>query len=375
MITTGRQAFRYAIEKILSGGDGGFTAARRMNEAVLARRCRNIFFSAIAPEVGSTAGPAPDTIVDAQTQPFGFPIIITDIFNYSGNLLNLTYWQGPNFLVRLFTTEDAAGVDFFGSDNLTDVVQTLTHYRNAFSPTITDGPSNKIHFCPYLLKVGQLIRARWNVLNFVGPGNTFWVCPELDLRGVVVLPERDAYSTLCGRTYDAICEQIAGHEPEPVILDITVPATTFVGGTPQTVEFVTEPQQRPLLIYGIGTNINGVQVQLRDLATQWQFCGVGPQSNIAFDAGAPIAFAGPSLQFGVPIYLVANNSEITNRDNYHMLAVPHLLEPNNTLAFRLTNGLRPNAVTPGLYQQVYNTNGLFGLGNGEGRISLLCRTI
>lgn len=371
MTTTGRQAFRYAIEKML-GGDG-LSPARRMDEVILARRCRNIFFNALAPEVGSSGGVAPDTIVEAQTQQYGFPIIVTDILNYSGNLLNLTFFQGPNFLVRLFTTEDSAGVDFFGSDNLTDVVQTLKHDRNSFSPTIVDGPSNEVRFMPYLLKVGQTLRARWNVLGFAGPGALFWVCPELDLRGVTVLPERDPYACLSGRVYEAVCEQIASREPETVILDITVPAAFATAGASQ--EFVTEPQQRPLLVYGIGTNINGVQVQIRDLATQWQFCSAGPQSTIAMDGGAPVPFVGPSLQFGIPIYLAASNSEITNRDAYHMLAVPHFLEPNNSLAFKLTSGLRPNALTPGLYQQAYNTNGLFGVGNDVGRISLLCRTI
>lgn len=374
MTTTGRQAFRYAIEKTL--GNGGFTVQRRTDEVMLARRCRNIFFNALAPEVGRTgAGVVPNTIVEAQTQQYGFPIIVTDVFNYAGNLLNLSYWQNPNFLVRLFTTEDSAGVDFFGSDNLTDVVQTLTHMRNSFSPTIVDGPSNQCRFMPYLLRVGQTIRARWNILSFTSPGTVFWVCPELDFRGVTVLPERDPYACLTGRVYDTVCEYIATSEPETVILDLTVPAVSLSGTIGEAREFATEPQQRPLLVYGIATNINGVQLQIRDLATQWQFCSVGPQSTVAMSAGVPVPFIGPSLQGGVPIYLGASNSELTNRDAYHMLAVPHFLEPNNSLVFRLTNGLRPNAVTANVYQQVYNVNGLFGLGNEEGRISLLCRTI
>lgn len=366
-VTSGRAAFRYAIDRELGGP--GWSPGRRYDEAVLARRCRNIFWNAQAPICLTTVGVFPTSNVDAIHKPFAFPIIITDILNYANNLINLSYWGGANYLVRLFTTEDASGVDYFGSANFTDQVHTLTHYRNSFSPTIVDGPSNKMHFNPYLLKPSQVIKVSWRVIGGWILPLTTQICHEADYRGVTVLPENDPYATLCGRLKQAVCEQIGAHEPETVILDVTVP----VGGPQPGQEFTTEPQQRPLLIYGIGTNISGVQCKLRDLSTQWQFCSTGDKPLVANDTGVFIPSLAPDMD-GIPLYVVANNPEITNRDAYHMLAVPHLLEPLATLSFRLTPGLRPRADT-GAFQQTYNTNGLFNAGNGVGRISLLCRTV
>src|SRR6267142_3339900 len=227
MITTGRQAFRFAVDKAVGAPAGGWNARRRMDEAILARRCRNVFWNALAPVVRTQVGPSPQVDIFANHRPFATPVMITDIWTYAGNLLNLTYWQAPNYLVRLFTTEDTSGVDFFGSANFIDTVQCLTHYRNAFSPTIIDGPSNRIHFNPYYLKIGQMIQTRWRIIGGWTVALTTQLCHEADFRGVIALAPKDIYSQLCGTLKRQVCEQIATRDPETVILDIVVPANSF----------------------------------------------------------------------------------------------------------------------------------------------------
>lgn len=358
MITTGRTAFRYAIEKALTGGTGGLTRECRLADAEFARRCRNIFFNAVAPPILQGVASPLAFRVDAQTRPFGFPIIVVDALNFRGNLFNLTYWQEPNALVRLYSTQDATR-DFFGTGAVVDAVQVFSHDRNRFSPTAFDGPSNRIHFCPYLLRPGEMFKVEWTASS----GLTLDVDNEVDFRGVVILPDTDPYVDLCGRLKEEVCRYVNDFEPETVILDITIP----FGGLTVPREFVTEPQSRPLLVYGIGTSMSGGFVQIRDPATQWTFTAPGDHPRFAIDSvtGLVVTFNPPVGQgFGVPLYLAASNSNITNRDTYNMLAVPHLLESNTSLYFRLVDSA--------------DNEGLFANGVADetpGRISLLCRTV
>ena len=131
---TARTTLRKAITELLEPGKG-FSKEERLREALLARRCRNVFFNAIAPVVGTTVGPSPQVIVKAQTPQFAQPIILTDLWNYNGDLLFANYWDSsPSAsLLRLFSTEDAGGLDFFGQDLPISTLQVLTHYRNALA--------------------------------------------------------------------------------------------------------------------------------------------------------------------------------------------------------------------------------------------------
>lgn len=235
-------------------------------------------------------------------------------------------------------------------------------------------PSVKSPFLPYLLKPGQIITAEWTIPAgwTLAPG--FEVNHELDCRGVIVMPEREESAKLCGRAYSQVCQQIERSQPETMILDVQVSgAKLATPGVP--VEFRSEPQERTLLICGLATNINGCQIRIRDQATQWEFCVVGQQTLGAIDDGANVPYQGPGFD-GVPIYFVAQNSELNARDSYHMLAVPHLLESNSSLVFRLTSGLRPNS-SVNAFQQTFNTDSIWGGNPGppDGIISLLCRTV
>lgn len=367
---TPRQALRYAIDKQLGGP--GLTPDRRMAEALRARRCRNVFFNAVAPVVDSGTA-LPDTIVAAQTQPFGNPVIITDILNFDEPYVTGFYpgviWQ----LLRIFTSGVGYQEDFFGAGNLLCSLFAVGHNQSNVVANL-DAPSIRQHFMPYLMRPGQIFQANWELLD-VGsiPGARTAVCPELDFRGLRVLKADDPRGQLCDSLLKAVCSYIDRYNSETFILDLHIPIADFpAAGALRT--YTTPLQERPLLIYGIGTNINGAQVTFRDDASRWEFVVPPVPPRQAVLAGVLTPGVYPQIA-GVPLGgFVANNADATVNEAYNMLPVPHLLEPNTALTFRLTNGLRPDGTT-GANQQVMNTTSNSLHSTGGGHIALLCRTV
>src|SRR5258705_13898437 len=91
---TAKQMFRALVDQQLGGP--GMTTAKRMQDAIQARRCRNLFFNAMAPVVFK--GVEPDIIVASQTQPFGSLIIVTDILNFDEHYI---FWFYPGVILQL----------------------------------------------------------------------------------------------------------------------------------------------------------------------------------------------------------------------------------------------------------------------------------
>lgn len=447
---TAREQFRHLVDREL--GEPGLTRERRMQEALIARRCRNLFWNCIAPVVTGGAAIAADTIVQAQTKPFGAPVIVTDILNFD-EVYRSGFFQGVVWtLMRLFTSGIGAQSDFFGAGNFTNSLMTLGHYQSNATLN-TDAPSLKAHFMPYLMPTGEIFQVNWELLDIGGPnGNvetaavavggagyslgdiltlttggtgatvqvtgvlagvvtsvaiittgsgyaagvsataggtgagatiTITVTPstvvrarynaEADFRGIQVLQESDPYGQLCGNLHEAVCRYISGSEPETFILDLEVPTTSFPASG-DTAVFNVEAQERPLLIYGIGTNINGAQISMRDPSCQWEFAVVNPVTPTeVINAGVLGPGLYPNMQ-GVPINVMCGNGDLTYHEAYNMLPVPHLLAPNTSLAVRLLNGLRPDGTT-GAYTQTMNTTSNFGNSTGNGHIAFLCRTV
>jgi len=367
---TPRQNFRFLIDKALGGP--GLTPQARLQDALLARRCRNFYFNAMAPVITDNSGAFPaDVIVQAQTKPFGWPMIVTDILNFDEPYVPGFYFGVVFQLMRVFITPDE---DFFASGNFTDSLMTLGHYQS--DPRVplvfpkADAPSIKQHFMPYLQKPGTIWQVSWEFLDANTPRHI--INPEADFRAVQVLDKDDSYGQLCGRVRDAVCGYINNRDVETTIIDLEIPTTSFpAAGASAT--FVTPQQERPLLVYGFSTNINGAQVLIRDTDTQWNFCATPVAPHLTIDAGAPVAGVYPAIQ-GLPINTVLGNGDLTRQEAYNMLPVPHLLAPNTSLAFTLINGLRPDGTT-GTYTQTMDTvnNNLFSTGNGH--IALLCRTV
>lgn len=447
---TAREQFRHLVDRELGGR--GLTRERRMMEALKARRCRNLFFNCVAPVVNANGTLLPaDIIVQAQTRPFGAPVIVTDILNFD-EVYRFGSFQGAVWeLMRVFTSGIGAQSDFFGAGNFLDSLLMLSHYQSDATLN-ADAPSVKARFVPYLSPVGEIFQVNWELLDIGGPaGNvktavvavggagyavgdvltlttggtgatvqvltvdgggavltvailttgtlyaagasasaggtgagatfTITVTPtttvrtqynaEADFRAVQVLPEGDAYGQLCGKLYDEVCRYVGTSEPETFILDLEIPTASFPAHG-LTGAFATELQARPLLIYGIATNINGAQITMRDQSVQWEFC-VRPTTPTKFISAAGLNAGNYPALAGVPINVVAGNGDLTYHEAYNMLPVPHLLEPNTALVVRLTNGLRPDGIT-GVYTQFIDTVSNFGNSTGNGHIAFLCRT-
>lgn len=441
-----RENFRYLVDRQLGGP--GLTREKRLADALLARRCRNFFFSAVGPTVFGASTPA-DIIVQAQTQQFGAPMIITDILNFDEPYKVNPY---PTFLLmRLFTSGVGFQEDFFGVGSFINSAMALEHCHS-FIGVNRDTPSLKMHFTPYLMPPGQIFQASWEVLDLasfngaiavfgitaggagytvgdvltlvggdnaaqvevltvdgagavtgiqlINPGANYTVAvfpttggtgagatihastvtsggrtaynPEADFRAVQVLNAADPYGQLCGRLKSQVCNYIKGYDSETFILDLEIPTANLPAAT-ATIAYTTPLQERPLLIYGIATNINGAQIALRDPSVQWDFAIDPKPPTIAINNGAVVPGAYPALR-GVPINVLCGNGDLTMHEAYHMLPVPHLLEPNTGLTVKLTNGLRPTGVG-GAYAQSIDTNNNQGHSTGNGHIAFLCRTV
>lgn len=368
---TARQNFRHAIDKQLGGA--GLSAGARLRDALIARRCRNLFFSAMGPCVIGAASPN-DIIVQAKTQPFGMPVIVTDILNFDeGYDAGFTPIVLPWQLMRVFTSGIGAQEDFFGAGNFFDSHFVLGHYQSNATLS-TDAPSLKIHFAPYMMRVGEIFQVNWEYLDFNSlqaftPRDQF--NPEADFRGLQVLKEDDAYGQLCGKLQEQVCGYINRYDAEFFILDLEIPTAQFPA-TGVTAVFSTPLQERPLLVYGIGTNINGAQVTMRDNDANWEFCVAPKAPGQRILNGAP-ATANYGNIAGLPINVIAGNGDLTMHEAYNMFPVPHLLAPNTAIVFRLTNGLRSDGA--GTFTQTMNTIANNNVSTGNGHIALLCRTV
>lgn len=364
-----QRAFRLAVEKELGGK--GITPGERLADAVKARRCRNLFFSATAPVVDNGSA-TPDVIVQAQTRPLGIPVIVADMLNFFEPYVTGFYpgviWQ----LQRIFVTGVGPQEDFFGAGNFLASLFTLGHYQ-ASRTNGSDAPSNKTDFLSYLMRPGEIFQFSWELLD-IGSTTQDATCPEAFIRGLTVLPQDDKTGELCGTLKQQVCSYIAKHDPETFILDLRIPSTSFPASG-VTRAFSTPLQERPLLVYGIGTNITGAQVTFRDDGLRWEFCIAPTVPRQAIVGGVPAAGVYPaSWGTGLPITAVSNNGDAQMHEAYNMLPVPHLLAPNTSLTFRLTNGIRPDGTT-GAYQQTMSTVNNFGASTGDGHITLLCRTV
>ena len=366
---TSQQHLRHLITQQLGGP--GLSASQRLADAKRARRCRNLYFSAMAPVVDKATA-VPDNIVAAQTQPFGIPLIVTDILNFD-EPYRVGFFPGVIWeLLRVFTSGVGYQEDFFGAGNFLCSLFTLGHYQSDTAAN-TDAPSTKTNFMPYLMRPGQIFQFNWEVLDFASlPGAAVAFNPEADFRALHVLPKEDKLGDLCGTLKQQVCAYIERYNSETFILDLRIPETSFPA-TGATATFSTPLQERPLLVYGIGTNISGAQVTMRDDGLRWEFCIAPTPPTQAIVAGAPVPGVYPNIA-GLPLNVVACNGDATLHEAYNMLPVPHLLAPSTSITFRLTNGLRPDGTT-GAYQQTMDTDSNSLHSTGDGHIALLCRTV
>lgn len=364
-----KEVFRHLVNRQLLGGEG-VPASLRFEDAIKARRCRNLCFSAMAPVITNAGGAIPaDVLVQAKTQPFAAPVIITDILNFDEPVRSGFYFGVVWQLLRIFTSGAGLQQDFFGAGNFTNSLMTLGHYQS-IATINTDAPSIKQHFMPYILQPNEIFEINWEFMD-VGVARSL-VNPEVDFRGVQVLGANDAYGQLCGKLKEQVCNYIKRYDPETFYLTKKLPLAGFPAAG-ATVTLNTDVQERPLLILGIATNINGAQFQLYDQTVFWRFAVPPTRPLTTVSGGASVVGNYPNLA-SLPINVLASNSDLTFHEAYYMFPVPHLLAPNTALQIQLTNGLRPDGLTA-TFTQTMNTTNNEGRSTGEGYVTFLCRSV
>lgn len=363
-----KEVFRHLVNRELGGE--GVPAKSRFEDAVKARKCRNLVFNAMAPVITDAGGAIPaDTIVQAKTQPFATPVIVTDILNFDEPVVSGFYFGVVWQMVRLFTSGAGIQQDFFGAGNFTNSLMTFGHYQS--NATVdADAPSIKQHFMPYLLQPNEIFEINWEFMD-VGTARSL-VNPELGFRGVKILGQNDAYGDLCGKLKEQVCNYIKRYDTETSLLIKRLALADFPAAG-ATVTLNTEIQERPLLIYGVATNINGAQMQLYDSSVYWRFAVPPTVPLTAISGGVQVAGSYPNIA-STPINLLTGNADLTFHEAYYMFPVPHLLAPNVSLQIELTNGLRPDGTT-GVFTQTMNTVNNEGRSTGEGYVTFLCRSV
>lgn len=363
-----KEMFRHLVNRQL--GNEGVPLKSRFDDAVKARRCRNLCFAAIGPVVTNAGGAIPaDTLVQAKTPPFASPVIVTNILNFDEPVTSGFYFGTVWQMVRLFTSGAGLQQDFFGAGNLTNSLMTLGHYQS--NPVVdTDAPSIEQRFMPYILQPNEIFEVTWELMDVNVIRNQ--VNPELDFRGVQVLGANDAYGQLCGTLKEQVCNYIKRYDTETFFLTVQIPLADFPAAG-ATLTLNTGVQERPLLILGITTNINGAQFQLYDNSVFWRFCVPPVKPSTAVNGGVVVAGNYGNVA-SLPINVLTGNSGLTLHEAYYMLPVPHLLAPNVALQIELTNGLRPDGLT-GAFTQTMDTVNNNNRSTGEGYVTFLCRSV
>ncbi len=363
-----KEMFRHLVNRQL--GVEGVSASARLEDALKARRCRNLVFSAMAPVITDAGGAIPaDTLVQAKTQAFASPVIVTDILNFDEPVVSGFYFGVVWQMVRLFTSGAGIQQDFFAAGNLTNSLMTFGH-NQSLATIDTDAPSIKQHFMPYLLQPNEIFEVTWEFMD-AGTARS-QINPELDFRGVQVLGKENAYGQLCGKLKEQVCSYIARYDTETFFLTTKITAAQFPAAG-ATAIFNTEIQERPILILGIATNINGAQFQLFDSTVEWRFAIPPTKPQTVVNGGVSAAGNYGNI-VSTPINALAGNSDLTFHEAYYMFPVPHLVAPITSLQIELTNGLRSDGLT-GTFTQTMNTINNEGRSTGDGYITFLCRSV
>lgn len=371
------------LRKAANLGEGvSLTPDERYTQARFAQQMRNFWFTATgAPLRNTNGGAALSTF--ATTNTYAEALIITDILShqdYKFDTTNPLDWPGQatnlsRFLLRIVRDSGAAyGEDYFGLDGPVGQEFITKHEKNNAQgiPTITlagatrlfDTQSKFLGLVPRLLAPYETLRATWvtNVNNdFADLGNNAF-SPQLGFRAVKALLADNPYSYFSERLDKEIKRYIAETVPETFFLELTFPfANLQARGANLQLVVETDQQQRPLLVLGACSNLEGAQARLEDRSKSYRFTSLDQQT------WATLANLNP-LYKDVPLNLWAPNTDMRATNLYNMWPVPHLLEPGATLRVTLSNGLMPNLVQ--VAQQAAATRNAQDV-----RITFLCRTV
>lgn len=351
-----------ACEQLLGCSD--LTPEMRYQQARIAQKLRNFWTTAtLQPRAAAPNSPTGVRLL-ARTPALSNAMVLTDIMS----MFELEARFSPFFVVlevlEYGGQEHSNGLDYFGLSGKIPQNYLLKHEKNSSIAVVGIGgpfsgaPSGRHIACiPRLIAPYQQLEFDWTNTGAGGVG-TDELFLQAGLRMVVPLKEDNSYSYFTTSTDQEIKSYIANNRPETFFMEAQLPFANFpaVGAT---VSIKTPQQERPLLILGASSNVEGVQAELVDESKYYTF-------TLADDPLSKTAAI--PLYKAPPLALWACNGDMRNRNIYNMWPVPHLLDRGTQLVIRITNGLTPDST--GTFRETIDTRS-----TQAARITFLCRTV
>jgi len=189
------------------------------------------------------------------------------------------------------------------------------------------------------------------------------VFPHVGFRGLRVLQESDPYATLDNLATRSITNYINGANPETFFLEVKTTLASLGAIGTGSVDLRTAQQDRPLLVLGAASNVDGCQIRMSSEKDYYQFTYQ--------EKPAAMQFPDAATYHDPPLMLIAPNTDYRNTSLFNMWPVPHLLEAGDSFKIKLSNGCLPgDASNTGTLTQAANTRG-----EQDVRITFICRTV
>lgn len=370
----------HLCEGLQSGGfvhEGSWTAltaAQRVKQVIDAKRVRNFFFTSTI--LGQETIAVDDPIGQAtltETPRFGVPTIVTDMLSMVEFPLTNSDGNTTEYLsakVEQYGGDSASGYgrDLFElySTILTRLLMKHEKNRVAVAYPPSPGPLPElcdkwISFVPRLIRPFESWRATFIESLFNGPTRraTTYMIPHIGLRGLRVLRDGDPYAQVTPNNQKLIDRYVgSGANPETFFIELRTTLASL-GAAGAEVTLRTPKFERPLLILGAASNVDGCQAELYDENDYYTFTY----------QEAPKITTAPQDYTYPPLQLIAPNTDYRNTNLFNMWPVPHVLETGDVLRLRLRNGCLPSAVANN-YSQVASTRN-----DEDVRVTFVCRTV
>ena len=365
---TSRDFFRIHAYEALEPGIAALTQEQRYQQAVMAKRTRNFWFTSTLMPVttGTPLAGVGGHVYSSQTPRFSLPLVLTDMLSLyePGRLSGV----GPAFVqITQYGGEGGSGVgqNFFGAYSPLVTWLTLKHERDRqfmlifAGAVVNSSPFDKhIGFLPHLLRPYEVLRAQYAIANVQSPNDAPF--PHLGLRAVRALLPSDPYAHLTPLADKQVRSYIAGNSPETFYFELKTTIAKLGAISTGFVDLRTEQFDRPLLILGAASNVMGVRTRIVEEGSFYQFT-FQEKPDSSFSAGA--AYQDP------PLSIVAPDTDFRNTNLFNMWPVPHMLEPGAVLRVRLLNGCFPTTGTAVLRQAAATRGGQ------DVRVTFICRTV
>jgi len=350
-------------------GCSRLTPDMRYAQAVAAQQLRNFFFTAtLQPYSVAFLFPGGTRLL-ARTPIFADPLLVTEIISLYDMEQSLSQQFLSLEVLEYGGQERSVGLDHFGLSGYVPQRYLISHEKNRSVQAASgtglasfDLQSRFVGYVPRLLAPGQQLEFDWtNIVTaaHIEAPSTTRLFLQAGLRAVrALLPDNPyaKFSTIADRQ---ICDYIKGSSPETFFLEARLEFADFPAAG-ATVTIKTPQMDRPLLVLGASSNLEGAQAELRDESEYYTFTF----------ADVPITqVPGVALYNAPPLALWASNSDLRNISTYNMFPVPHLLERGAQLIIKLTNGLTPNNTVGGFAETMLTR------GEQAARIVFLCRTV